>query len=64
MSTESSPSHNVIGQAADNKIQDSGASVMPASGSEEFTDRPPHMRNRPESWAYENEKSGLYEHGM
>jgi hypothetical protein len=52
------------GQESDNKILASDREGMPALGGDEFTDRPPHMKNLVESQAAEQEKEGLYETGM
>lgn len=35
------------GNENDNKIVPSDREPMPAAGGEEFTDRPPHRRNKP-----------------
>ena len=53
-----------IGQADDNIIEASDERSMPAEGGEEFSNRPPHMRNLVEADAVKQEKEGLYESGM
>lgn len=52
------------GNEKDNKIVSSTDCPMPTEANNEFTDRPVHMKNIPESWGMTQEKQGLYESGM
>lgn len=52
------------GNENDNKIVSSEACPVPTDGKTEFTDRPVHRKNTPDSDGIKQEKEGLYESGM